>query len=303
MPTAVLNELDLSDMNLQHGSFIDEEMKEHHSDIIYQVRLAETDSNGYIYFLFEHKSYPDKQVAFQLLRYQMRFWERQMNDQEPLSPIIPIVIYHGERRWHISTEFIDLVTTAENREVLRPYLLNFRYLLGDFSYLSDEEIRGQILLRVFLSILRAIFDPNLRHHLPRLIKLVFKLQKLQTGMEHIHAILYYLTIATGKISRTDLREALRLHAPKGEAVMNTIAQAYIQEGIEKGVEQGLDRGARKTLRENIAELMFIRLGVPEVRYTAVLQTIDDTAVLRHLWRVAATAESPTEFEQQLPTPS
>jgi hypothetical protein len=53
---------------------------------------------AYVYFLFEHKSYPDRLVALQLLRYLARFWEQQVSaGQFPLPPIMPLVVYHGER--------------------------------------------------------------------------------------------------------------------------------------------------------------------------------------------------------------
>ncbi len=68
--------LGLEDLALQEGSFIDAEMQVHQTDLIYQPRLRSGEL-ACVYFLFEHKSYPDPHVAFQLLRYMVRFWERQ----------------------------------------------------------------------------------------------------------------------------------------------------------------------------------------------------------------------------------
>ena len=47
-------------------------MQAHQTDLLYRVRLA-NGGQAYIYFLFEHKSYPDPLVALQLLRYMVRF--------------------------------------------------------------------------------------------------------------------------------------------------------------------------------------------------------------------------------------
>ncbi|GIK58430.1 MAG: hypothetical protein HND44_12010 [Chloroflexi bacterium] len=138
--------LDLNTLHLQDGSFVDETMREHQTDLLYQVQLANGDA-AFIYFLFEHKSYPDPLVILQLLRYMVRFWEQQLKDGLPLAPIIPQVVYHGERPWNIPTDFHSLLKVPV---VLHPYLPSFHYHLSDFSHLSDETIRGEIWLRVSL---------------------------------------------------------------------------------------------------------------------------------------------------------
>ncbi|MFH1112921.1 MAG: Rpn family recombination-promoting nuclease/putative transposase [Pseudomonadota bacterium] len=56
---------------LCQGSFVDERLKEYHSDLLYQVDFK--DGRGaYVYLLFEHKSSPERTVAYQILRYLMR---------------------------------------------------------------------------------------------------------------------------------------------------------------------------------------------------------------------------------------
>lgn len=294
LPQPVLAQLDLSEMQIQDGSFIDEAMQSHQTDIIYQVHLK-SGQPAYAYFLFEHKSYPDKWVAYQLLRYQMRLWEREMKETQTLSPILPIVLYHGERPWQIPTDFASLITTTETRQAFQAYIPNFSYLLGDFSYLSDEEIRGEVWLRVTLSIFRAIFNPQLRQELPTLIQLVFELTNQNTGLDYIRTILYYLTKATGRVKRQDLRRVLQQQKPQGETIMGTIAEEYIQEGRQKGRQEG----ALTTTREYIAELLAIRLNIPEETYTAELQTITNLTTLKNLHRLAATAASINTFHNQL----
>lgn len=199
LPADVRRLLNLDSLARQEGSFIDEAMQAHQTDLLYQVQLT-SGAEAYLYFLFEHKSYPDPLVGLQLLRYMVRFWERQVKEKETLTPIIPLVIYHGEKVWHIPTEFLALI---EAPEALRPYLPTYRYHLSDFSHLSDETIRGEIWLRVNLSVLRAIFNPGLRQELEALVTLIFKLREQRTGLEYIRTILYYLSKATERVSRAD----------------------------------------------------------------------------------------------------
>jgi predicted transposase/invertase (TIGR01784 family) len=297
LPADLRSLLDLSDMALQDGSFINEEMQAHQTDIIYQVSL-QSGQPAFVYFLFEHKSYPDPQVAFQLLRYLVRFWERQLKENQTMAPVIPLVIYHGERPWQTPTDFGSLLTAEE---ALRPYLPNFRYHLSDFSHLSDEAIRSQVWLRVSLSVLRAIFNPHLRAELDDLVALMFDLTEQRTGLDYIRTILYYLSSATEKISRRDLQRALSEQGPQGKQLMNTIAQEIFQQGLQQGMQQGMQQGGMEAMRQNVVELLQLRLNAPEALFQARLGRINDLDSLRFLVRRAATVEDLDQFEQALTT--
>jgi predicted transposase/invertase (TIGR01784 family) len=257
LPTELRRLLDLDSLALQDSSFIDETMQEHQTDLLYQVRLT-NGSRAYVYFLFEHKSYPDPLVALQLLRYMVRFWERQAKDNGPLEHIIPLVIYHGEKAWRSPTDFLALLNPPEG---LRPYLPAFRYHLSDFSHLSDETIRGEIWLRVSLATLRAIADgnrptnPHLREGLGDLLALAFQLSEQRTGLEYICTILYYLSKATERVKREDLESALLRQGAQGERIMATIAQEFIQQGIEQGIEQGVEQGKLEEKRKIARQLL------------------------------------------------
>jgi predicted transposase/invertase (TIGR01784 family) len=271
LPANVRTLLELDTLALQEGSFIDEAMQEHQTDLLYQVQLNNGTTTA-LYFLFEHKSYPDPLVGLQLLRYMVRFWERQVKENEELMPILPLVIYHGEKAWHTPADFLSLLEVPEE---LRPFLPQFRYHISDFSYLSDETIRGEIWLRVSLSVLRSIFNPRLRHELEPLITLIFELQDQRTGLEYIRTILYYLSRATERVSREDLQTALLRQGAEGERAMTTIAQEFIQQGIEQGIEQSIIRILQQRFGKLSSELS-LHLGKLSL---ADLETLLDEALI------------------------
>lgn len=282
LPAELRSALDLSVLELQDGSFVDEEMRSSHTDLLYQTVLAQGKA-AYVYFLFEHKSFPDPVVALQLLQYMLRIWQRQLRQGTALAPIIPLVIYHGESKWRISTEFVDLFDAPEE---VRAYLPNFSYHLRDFSHLSDQEIRGEIWLRVSLSVMRAVFDPHLRDELANLVTLIFQLTRQRTGLEYIRTVLYYLTRATEKVSRVDLQQALLQVGEQGERAMTTIAQEFIQEGIREGIregiQEGIKKGQRKATRRIARQLLAMRHDLQTVSQitgltTAELQQLQLTA--------------------------
>ncbi len=91
--------------------------------------------------LFEHKSYPEPLIAFQLLPYMIRIWERDLRQPGPvqLTPILPVVVYHGRAAWQVPLSFGELFTGAEP---LRSYWPQFHYHLTDLSTYRDEQIAG-----------------------------------------------------------------------------------------------------------------------------------------------------------------
>ena len=72
--------LDLSTLEIKKDTFVDQELVEHFSDILYQLKFRNGQKTQ-VYVLIEHKSYSDSLVAFQLLRYMIRIWELELKQQ------------------------------------------------------------------------------------------------------------------------------------------------------------------------------------------------------------------------------
>ena len=66
--TALLN---LDSLEVRKDSFVNEALKERFSDLVYQVDLKE-EGQVFVYLLFEHKSYPEPDIALHLLSYMVR---------------------------------------------------------------------------------------------------------------------------------------------------------------------------------------------------------------------------------------
>lgn len=75
-------------------------MEEGFSDLLFSANMNGT--KGYIYFLFEHKRYPDKTTVFQLLRYMAEIWTTKMKKENmnQVPMVLPLVIYHRATRWN-----------------------------------------------------------------------------------------------------------------------------------------------------------------------------------------------------------
>jgi hypothetical protein len=99
--------------------------------------------------LFEHKSSTDRWVAFQLLRYMVRIWERCRHDTpklERLPPILPLVVHHNDTGWAASQCFLDIVDPVPNEAPeLARLTPRFEFLLDDIGRATDAQIRNRAL--------------------------------------------------------------------------------------------------------------------------------------------------------------
>lgn len=112
---------------------------------------------GYIYFLFEHKSYKDKLAIFQLLRYMIEIWESKMNKQNSneLPIIIPLVIYHDKSQWSIKTKLSDIIQGYDQLpEAVKRYISDYEYLIYDLTKYDD--IKLESFTRIIIKIMRDV---------------------------------------------------------------------------------------------------------------------------------------------------
>jgi predicted transposase/invertase (TIGR01784 family) len=287
LPADVMPLLDLSTLVVTDTSLVDEALAEHQNDLLYEVQTR-TGEGVLVYVLLEHKSYPDKWVLLQLLRYMVKLWQQEAEGQgntAVLRPILPILVYHGEVVWPFTLDFQGYFAELG---VLQKYVPQFTAVLRDFSARSPEEIRGDLNLQAVLLALRRILDRNLRQEFEGFISYVFQLHQDENGLRLLRLILYYFVIATHKVDRAELERVLALQGTEGEEIMQTIAMEYIREGIAKGEQIGLQRGEQIGLQrgeqiglqEAIANILTARFGTPAPWLMQKLEAETELTILR-----------------------
>ena len=65
LPEEILNLVDLGSLEIEKDSFVAQDLQDYYSDLLYKVRFSGHD--GYVYLLFEHKSYCERWISLQLL--------------------------------------------------------------------------------------------------------------------------------------------------------------------------------------------------------------------------------------------
>jgi predicted transposase/invertase (TIGR01784 family) len=108
LPPDVAAAIDPTSAEIVPGTFVDEQLREHRSDLIYRVRMR-NGAPAYVYVILEHKSFVYPLVSWQVLRYEMQTWEQEVRGgASSLTPIFPVVFYHGAERWNVAREFSAL---------------------------------------------------------------------------------------------------------------------------------------------------------------------------------------------------
>lgn len=147
LPKELADKLQLDHLKRVPDTFVDRKLRAHFSDMVYRCPFGSSGNEVLLTLLFEHKSYMPKFPHLQLLRYMMNAWENEVKkikekkDQSQflLTPIIPIIIYHGKLTWKVRP-FKDYFHATQDSALAR-FVPEFPYLLTDVEDYPPEMVQ------------------------------------------------------------------------------------------------------------------------------------------------------------------
>lgn len=232
------------------GSFVDEELREYHSDLLYRVWLKSGDG-AFAYVLMEHKSTPDQGARLQMLRYVVRIlsdWYEKNKKKLPLPPVLPLLAHQGPEGWRFSCEFADLFGPVP--AALRRYLPDFQHALVDLSRIDDSDLSSKARLRAFLKALKYGRRPDLGVFIDVVLAESPELEK-----RDLQIIVGYLGKWPARLDNEMLRAALqRLTPERTEEIMGWIGQPYFDEGKAVGEAKGEAKVLARILEERFGAI-------------------------------------------------
>ena len=272
LPSSILDTLDLGALRLENETFVDDELQLQQSDLLFTVPLR-GGRQAYLYLLLEHKSQNDVWTPAQLLSYLDRIWARERApraSKPPLTPVIPLVLFHGEASWSAVGNFRELVNPPEALACFTP---GFRYLLCDLNREQLDDLQQRVWLAFTLQVLKFSRSDELARRLPGIVALMARLtHQWDDALAFLATALRYLASVSQGLSETTVREALYRALPTstGETLMSTLAEIWKEQGIEQGIEQGQCR----QLRQNLLRLLSSRFGPLPDHLQARIQAAD-----------------------------
>ena len=227
----------LQTLQLESGSFIDEDLRASHSDILYSLQTQAGD--GYIYLLIEHQSSADRHMAFRLMRYAIAAMQRHLDKGHTQLPlVIPLLFYHGQvSPWPYPMCWLE--GFAHPQTARQVYNQDFHLI--DITVLPDDTImqhRRVAMLELLQKHIRQRDMMELQEQLASLLALGY------TSRRQLRTLLHYLLQAGNAADPVAFLRNLAQNVPRRlhkETLMN-IAQFLEQRGHQQGLEQGLQQG-------------------------------------------------------------
>ncbi|WP_188052843.1 Rpn family recombination-promoting nuclease/putative transposase [Vibrio harveyi] len=245
LPEHIKQICNLDTLQLQSGSFLEEELVPYYSDVLYSM---ETDSGvGYVYACLEHQSSPDKHMGFRLMRYAIAAMKQHLdagNDTLPL--VVPLLFYHGRTSpYPYSTNWLD---EFENPEIAKT-LYSQNFPLVDVTVMPDDEIIRHKRVALLELVQKHVRQRDLLDFTDTLVTLL--LERLVTTSQ-LESLVEYL-LRVGETSDLEgLMRTLAQQVPEHEERFMTVAEQLEARGREQGLKQGLEQGLEQGRQEGEA---------------------------------------------------
>ena len=231
LPAELLSLCDLSTLQLESSSFVEDDLRQYYSDILYSLTTA--DGQGYIHIVIEHQSSPDKHMAFRLIRYAIAAMQRHLEAGHTRLPlVIPVLFYQGERSpYPYSMNWLD----DFHDPMIARHVYGGAFPLVDITVIPDDDIMHHRSMAALTLVQKHIR----RRDMLRLLDLLAELLMMeQMSRQQIMALVNYMMLAGEKQSIQPLLYELAQRVPKHGETLMTMAEELLQEGIQQGIQQG-----------------------------------------------------------------
>lgn len=254
----IVSKIDFSTLMLENGSYIDEQLAEHFSDMVYSCEYGQ--SKIFISLLLEHKSSPDRYLPLQLINYMSGIWGSNIKQDQLFTPVIPIILYHGKPTWHpgkLTSCFNELPSE------LTTFVPNFDYVFVNLSNYSEQEIKEtlftQATLKISLLILKNIFHPDkLERALAEYFKIGEAYFREEKSLKFIEAVIRYV-YQTTEIQTEKVVNAIAPLSIKGAEIAMTTAERLREEGMQIGTYESYLQFITNLRKENRTDEEIARL--------------------------------------------
>ena len=255
IPDEWLHSLDYSTLEKMPGSYVTDDLRQRHGDVVWRVRADGEWIYLYLLIEFQHRvdAYmPVRMLGYVTLLYQELIRRKELAQRNLLPPILPIVIYHGNRRWTAATDVADLLPSVPGQ--VADYMPSMRYCLLDISTYSPDQVEHM------QNLMAAVIRIEQAENWEAIIALT---KQLQAWLQDQPETRRTLTIWIRELLYSRSRQHIMLPEIHDLEELNmTLAERFIQwekelgqkgylEGMERGIEQGIEKGIEQGLQKGI----------------------------------------------------
>ena len=242
-------DLRVEDLTLVNKSYISSDYEELESDIVYRVKIGDTEAIFYI--LIEFQSRIDYRMPLRLLFYMceiLREFSKNENHQYnnkriKIPVVIPIVLYNGKEVWDVPTELRKIFY---NEEKFHSGVLNFTYDIFDINNgFTKEELVNSRNVTAAIFLLDQKITPQ--EFLERVKAIALFFDKLST--EELKSIKHWIRNTTEE--RLAIKATEVLEASKEEVIKMVANNAF----IIKEMEENAEKRGRLEVAKNLLDIL------------------------------------------------
>jgi hypothetical protein len=157
-----LDDLDLGGMTRENATFHAGTGDRRESDMVWRVPRRDG-GDTYLLLLLEFQSTSDHWMALRVLVYAGLLWQHLVNEKRlppdgRLPPILPVVLYNGDRRWAAPLALHELVG-LQGDSPLWQWQPAMRYQIVDEGAFPEDDLAGRDALLALLFRLESSPDP------------------------------------------------------------------------------------------------------------------------------------------------
>ncbi|KXB09324.1 hypothetical protein AKJ60_00495 [candidate division MSBL1 archaeon SCGC-AAA385M11] len=281
--------------------YISEEFKEFYSDVVVMISFLDSDQTLEMYFLFEHKSSPDRFARLQILNYQVQKWMWMLKNKQlgrRLPIIVPVIIYHGTRSWKYSVYFEEYFRLPS--EAFRDFIPKYRHILHDIHSMGDESFKTTTIMEIFHLLLKYIHYPEMDTKLQEIYDLIETLPDEGQAKEYLKVIVRYVMIASPVPTQRVVQHTRRF--PGGDDMAGAALQEIREElrhEYETKKEHWLGQGKLEKSRDLLLRSINNRFGTINRDILEQIKAIQSVEILDGLFDLSFRVDSLEEFKEQV----
>lgn len=249
VPEAMAVGLDFARMERINAKFHDRDGKRREGDVIWRIPTADGE-DVVLHILCEFQSSVDWWMAVRAQVYEGLLWqhiiaEKKLKSGDRLPPVLTLVLYNGEQRWHAPTDTVQMIALPAE-SALWPWQPRARYHLLDMGAVPEEELAIRDSLAALLFRLEHPHEPE---ELAGLIDDVVGWFRRHPGYDELKRLFTELVrqaiegYEASVIVPGDMMEMRSMLANLGE----TWKKRWKAEGVAEGRVEGEARGEAKAL--------------------------------------------------------
>ena len=297
-PTDVVAALDFDTLEQLPPDYVDDGFGRGSGDAAWRVRFRGAAGNWlYLLVLLEFQSTVDRHMAARILAYTARMYlklirGRRLPADGRLPPVLPVVIYNGERRWSAAAEVGE--TIASVGEALAPFQPRQRHLVIDEHALRVEDLPEENVVSAQIALEQGSVST--------MAAVLRRVSALLSGEEHASLRRAFAELTLGMVERSatarahpDLPSALQAAADTGglSAMGSLLARRideYVETRVKTGIEAGIAREEARLAREEARLARELESAVARELESAVARELESAAA-REEARLARELES------------